>query len=558
MSLCIHLDKPAGHAYTNLDILSGHVSLDLQSDETISSIIVKLEGIVRTRLREPKKYEDDRESKKWETEIHKVLYLTQTVFPADEVQKQSTSAAGFKLKKGEYKYPFQFRIPINNICIPQTGLLKALSDIGQGFDPVKETQRQVNHVKTTLPPSLSGIPNEMAWCRYFVKVTLVRPQFYRTNTRKLELFVLLPIEPPRPPPTTRETFAKREHIQNYQQGPPKKKRGLFDSLRGKPDGPPSPIIQSRFFVEARLPSPPIITPNEPIPLRILFTKLVPFSAPIILRSLQIRLISTTHIRVNDIRHDLLLSSHAHSSTALAVHIGYPGSPVGEEIEADNTTWKDWTLPSSIQPSFVTCNIRRKYDLEISVGVSLGLQPHFEVVNLIMPVEIFSGIRPPPELQLMNSQRRRPSNAIPKPSNAVPKPDTKRRPSQGAPSAVVSPVTPQTGTFSPVSPVSPAPKPAQPSKLPPLQTNTATSRPTSVAYPFSPIQPTNEPPTDQPPPAFSTAITTSSPIGGIDDLPPTYDEATAVDVGPVSGPRREFQQDPDYYTRPPEIESGGKN
>ncbi|KAF3907721.1 hypothetical protein AA313_de0208382 [Arthrobotrys entomopaga] len=548
MSLCIHLDKPAGHAYTNLDILSGHVSLDLQSDETISSIIVKLEGIVRTKLKEPKKYEDDRESKRWETEIHKVLYLTQTVFPADEVQKQSTTANGFKLKKGEYKYPFQFRIPINNICIPQTGLLKALSDIGQGFDPVKETQKQVNHVKTTLPPSLSGIPNEMAWCRYFVKCTLVRPQFYRTNTRKLELFVLLPIEPPRPPLTSRETFAKREHIQNYQQGPPRKKRGLFESLRGKADTPPSPIIQSRFFVEARLPSPPIITPNEPIPLRILFTKLVPFAAPIILRSLQIRLISTTHIRVHDIKHDLILSSHAHSSTALAVHIGYPNSPVGEEIEADNSSWKDWTLPSSIQPSFVTCNIRRKYDLEISVGVSLGLQPHFEVVNLIMPVEIFSGIRPPPELQLMGSQRR-------KPSNAIPPTDSKRRPSQAAAAALVSPATPMSSAPSPVSPVSPPLQPPKPSKLPPLQTNTAaTTRPTSVAYPFSPVQPTGEQlPTDQPP-AFSAAITTSSPLGGIDDLPPTYDEATAANVGPVSGPRREFQQDPDYYTRPPEIES----
>ncbi|EGX44297.1 hypothetical protein TWF173_010587 [Orbilia oligospora] len=532
MSLCIHLDKPAGHAYTNLDILSGHVSLELPSDETITSIVVKLEGLVQTRLKEPKRHEEDKESKRWETELHKVLYLTKVVFPADEVQKQSTSTTGFKLKKGEYKYPFEFRIPINNVCIPQTGILKTLSDLGQGFDPVKETQKQGHHVKTTLPPSLSGIPHDMAWCRYFVKVTLNRPQFYRTNTRKLELFVLLPIEPPRPPPTSRETFAKREHLQNYQQGPPRKKRGLFDSWRGRPDALPPPINQSRFFVEARLPSPPIITPKEPIPLRILFTKLAPFTAPIILRSLQIRLISTTHIRVHDIKHDLISSSHAHSSTQLAIPIGHPNSPVGEELEAEGSAWSQWTFPSSVQPSFVTCNIRRKYDLEISVGVSLGLQPQFEVVSLIMPVEVFSGIRPPPQLQLLSSQRRRPSNTSP--------PKEVKGPQTATASAL--------STMPVISAISPAPSSSPSStKLPPLQTNTNANTATPVEYPFSPIQVA-----DGTPPG--TFVATNSPVSAVDDLPPTYDEATAVNVGPVSGPRREFQLEPSYFTRPAEMET----
>ncbi|KAF3094060.1 hypothetical protein TWF569_011048 [Orbilia oligospora] len=372
----------------------------------------------------------------------------------------------------------------------------------------------------------------MAWCRYFVKVTLNRPQFYRTNTRKLELFVLLPIEPPRPPPTSRETFAKREHLQNYQQGPPRKKRGLFDSWRGRPDALPPPINQSRFFVEARLPSPPIITPKEPIPLRILFTKLTPFTAPIILRSLQIRLISTTHIRVHDIKHDLISSSHAHSSTQLAIPIGHPNSPVGEELEAESSAWSQWTFPSSVQPSFVTCNIRRKYDLEISVGVSLGLQPQFEVVSLIMPVEVFSGIRPPPQLQLLSSQRRRPLNTSP--------PKEAKGPQTATASAL--------STMPVVSTISPAPSSSPSStKLPPLQTNINANTATPVEYPFSPIQVA-----DGTPPG--TFVATNSPASAVDDLPPTYDEATAVNVGPVSGPRREFQLEPSYFTRPAEMET----
>ncbi|EWC45797.1 hypothetical protein DRE_05134 [Drechslerella stenobrocha 248] len=548
MSLCIHLDKPAGHAYTNLDILSGHVSLDLTSDETISSIVVKLEGLVRTRLKEPKRNDEDRDSKRWETELHKVLYLTKTVFPADEVQKQTTSTAGFKLKKGEYKYPFQFRIPINNVCIPPTGILKTLSEFGQGFDAVKEAREQESHVRTTLPPSLSGIPNDMAWCRYFVKVTLNRPQFYRTNTRKLELFVLLPIEPPRPPSTSRETFVKREHTQNYQQGLPKKKRGLL-GFRGK-DGPPPPINQSRFYVEARLPSPPIITPNEPIPLRILFTKLVPFGPPIVLRSLQIRLQSTTQIRVHDIKHDFIGSGHAHSNMSLAIPVLHPHSPVGEELEADNTSWRHWTLPSSVQPSFVTCNIRRKYDLEIMVGISLGPQPQVELVNLLMPVEVFSGIRPPPELQLVNSGRKSsnlaPGSDMKKPPHPAPVTAASLAPTPAPPVTPTSASLPPAPSHAPPPPPSPSPSPSQSTKPPPLVTNIAAPAGPVVEYPFSPIQVA-----DGTPPG--TYAATSSPVSALGDLPPTYDEATALNIGPVSGPRREFQQEPDYFTRPPEMD-----
>ena len=38
------------------------------------------------------------------------------------------------------------------------------------------------HVKKTLPPSLSGFPGKAA-IRYFVKATVIRPQFYIENVR---------------------------------------------------------------------------------------------------------------------------------------------------------------------------------------------------------------------------------------------------------------------------------------------------------------------------------------------------------------------------------------
>lgn len=41
-----------------------------------------------------------------------------------------------------------------------------------------------NHVKKTLPPSLNGLPGE-AEIRYFVKVTVQRPAFYKENFRSV-------------------------------------------------------------------------------------------------------------------------------------------------------------------------------------------------------------------------------------------------------------------------------------------------------------------------------------------------------------------------------------
>jgi hypothetical protein len=46
-----------------------------------------------------------------------------------------------------------------------------------------EMAKQANrHVKRTLPPSLSGFPG-MAEVKYYVKATVVRPQFYKENLR---------------------------------------------------------------------------------------------------------------------------------------------------------------------------------------------------------------------------------------------------------------------------------------------------------------------------------------------------------------------------------------
>ena len=61
MSVRIQFDQPTGRCYTNLDFVSGRVTLILPTDATISAINVKLEAESRTRLAGPR---NDRSEKK--------------------------------------------------------------------------------------------------------------------------------------------------------------------------------------------------------------------------------------------------------------------------------------------------------------------------------------------------------------------------------------------------------------------------------------------------------------------------------------------------------------
>ena len=75
MSVRVQLDKP--HAYfTNLDVITGKVILNLPRDETISAIVVKLEGESKTRLSASGSYSDNdprgRDRPVTELEVHKV------------------------------------------------------------------------------------------------------------------------------------------------------------------------------------------------------------------------------------------------------------------------------------------------------------------------------------------------------------------------------------------------------------------------------------------------------------------------------------------------------
>ncbi|KAL2368457.1 hypothetical protein RJ035_005465 [Blastomyces gilchristii] len=456
MSVRIHLDRP--HAYfTNLDFITGKVILALSTDTPVSSVVVKLEGESSTRLAAPKYPNSDRsEKKRTEVESHKLLYKTRTLFPVEDTSELVGSNPYYTLPSGHHEYPFSFKFPFNNDCSEH-----ARTNLNMGAIRL-EVARDTNiHVRRALPPSLTGFPGE-AEIRYYVKATVARPQFYKENYRGFADFKFLPIEPPERVVPGAESYARRQQQFSKVSSIPGKK-SLFRTTN------PPPLIDieeepPKFSVDARLPSPAIITCNEPIPLRILVRKLNDSSDTIFLQMIQVELIAYTHIRAHDLARTESGSWVIVSQSNMNIPLGDGTAPAGKEWKIDSSMWDRTPLPSSVAPSFDTCNISRTYNLDVQVGLRHGssamMKPELIVVPLRIPVQVYSGIAPPQAL--LDAVRRSPSKV------------------------------------SKVSEV-PPPQPPRPEVVP-------TIAPVHTEY---------------------------------DDAPPSYEDAMADALGPVDGPRREY-------------------
>ena len=356
------------------------------------------------------------------------------------------------------------------------------------------------HVKKTLPPTLSGHPGE-AEIQYYVKATVQRPAFYKENFRAHANFMFFPIEPPRPPPNRRESYARVQH----QFAPPidlPEKSGLF-RRQSTPPRSNAPMTPPSISVEGRLPDPAIITCNEALPLRILITKQNDTTATLYLQMINVELLAFTSVRAQQLRRNEITSRPilSRSNMHMPMNEGSDSKVSSKALEVDSKLWKQMPLPNTVAPTFYTCNISRTYGLYIKVGLTWGVgsklnvryiihtlhgnalltsaKPELTVQTLRMPVQVYSGMAPTQALLAAMANR------------------ANQPPSQDIP--------------------------------PPL--------------PFRPSASNGGLPTyAQPTPAQGTDHIEPSPSDIPPDAPPSYEDAIADNMGPIDGPRREYRQD----------------
>ncbi|KAK5156450.1 hypothetical protein LTR04_005626 [Oleoguttula sp. CCFEE 6159] len=477
MDVQIVLDTPRS-SYTNLDIISGRVLLRVANSSNVSSVVVKLEGESKTRLMATRVTGQGTEKQRPVLEVHKV------VFPSHQLQEETWDQGSYTLLPGQHEWPFKFKLPFNNTCSATNSLNTNVSFAGLRLEVAKQPER---HVKNTLPPTLTGFPGE-AEIRYYVKVTVHRPKFYQENPRAYVNFNLFPIEPPRPALTGNETYARRQRQFLPFEGLPPQKKGLFSRSNSTtptlPSGDPP-----RFSVDARLPNPAILTCSNDLPLRVIVKQLSERAESVYLQMLQVELIGYTHIRAHDIARTESNSWIITSTSNMGVLIGSSSDVAGTETTLSKEYWYGRPLPNTVAPSFETCNIRRDYELEVRVGISYGSpqgKPQQIVLPLRLPVQIFSGIAPPPAL-----------------------------------------LAAMANAHSGIHSVPPPPFPPRPASFPSKQSTEAQSPVQRLSLDTQAHQQQGTSQTPQP----------------YEDAPPSYEDAIAQDMPPVDGPRSDYAPPP---------------
>jgi hypothetical protein len=547
MSIRIALDNRP-EFYTNLDFVAGKVIIALNRAEQLGSIVVKLEGEATTALQVPHPHQDGGASMRngplpgppgaIVSETHKLLYKVQQVFPDEYYSSGNNPYGAHPLHPGEHEFPFKFKLPINNACsdpmaMSKIGGLGGLGGFGSGGGlfgggfRVMDGSKQLflKHVTRTLPPSVTGFPME-AEIRYYIKVTVQRPGFLKENWRFQTGLKFMPIEPPRPRKSGQEAFARRPFtFKPRTPAAPDRKKSSFFSRKG--DDPKAASNGSgestppSVELSARLPHPPTLTCNQPIPLRLVAKKLVDSPEELFLVSFEMVLIGITEIRCHNIFNRRVNNWIVASSPSLNIPLtSSPTDEIGKELVLPDEIWRNKPLPNTIAPSFVTCNLVRRYELEIKLGVAWGkpgksssgvfgkdsssqLAPCIYLPLRFNNVEVYSGITPPPEL-VEAARNTQPGRA----TFQIPRLPPRTNPVAGSSSA----------------PQHPRPQPqAQP------QPQAAAATAAAPAYPHDPLYPPQLAP-GQTEPAYDDAP------------PPSYDEAIAENL---SGPFDGLQERPAY-------------
>lgn len=501
MQASIVLDQPGNVSFTNLDEISGKVIVRCSKSVDVRDIVVKLEGESRSRLLKPP---DASERPKPQLEYHKILYKVQMVFPpADVMEGRSHVAAkaAYTLPPGQHEYPWRFKIPFNNVCHAQKS---TISNVGVSNFGLEMPRTPTRHVHKTLPPTLSGFPGE-AEIRYFVKATVGRHSFFKENPRTYVPFNFFPIEPPRPPVSGSQIYARQKHaFTGYTEMPKKEKmKSMFGMKSSTPASPVTGSGDGPFVsVDARLPEPAILTCNQDIPLSIIVKRLNSSADAVYLQSLQVSLIAVTKIRAHEVFRVENNSWIIMSKSNMNVLLPFSSGAEGAEAVVDDGLWRGQALPNTVAPTFETCNISRAYTLDVRVGLSYAGttasgKPQTTILPLRLDTQIYSGIAPPPEILSRMAQARtnanKPSEAGTAPASAAV--DEKLR-TEGRKPVLASPTSAGPSSAEPASPA-----------IPP--------RPGQAAPPPDPY----------------------------DEAPPSYEDAIAVDLPPVDAPRPDYAPPP---------------
>jgi hypothetical protein len=124
---------------------------------------------------------------------------------------------------------------------------------------------------------------------------------------------------------------------------------------------------AQILISASFPPDFSLTCGHDITMCLNVRKLNRFPCDMYLQNFQMLLVGYTDIRAGTVAHGQIEFWIIQSLSNLGLKNGSADDNVGTVREIDPSLWKGKTLPESVIPSFETCNVDRRYVLEILMG-----------------------------------------------------------------------------------------------------------------------------------------------------------------------------------------------
>ena len=259
--------------------------------------------------------------------------------------------------------------------------------------------RDPAHVNEMLPPSFPSMDDSSI--HYFVKATVNRIGMFKRNLRNTVPIVFCPIDLPREPSTQLMFVRKQAELTGGGGGGGgnSKSSGLWGAFTGRNSssstGPSQKSATNSITFEVRCPTPAVATLTQPIDLTLLIRRLTTSSTEIVIQALTVSLLVHTHITARGLRRDLTSTKIVYDTRTLQIIV-----PPTQEFTIPPQAYGPLLLPSTVAPSFRTCNIAQSYQLVVSLGLCLRGQPT-TAVSVTFDIIIQSGFKVPSE-RIMNA------------------------------------------------------------------------------------------------------------------------------------------------------------
>ncbi|KAJ4984958.1 arrestin [Stagonosporopsis vannaccii] len=135
--------------------------------------------------------------------------------------------------------------------------------------------------------------------------------------------------------------------------------------------------------------------SREVKMHLSVTKLNQHPQDLYLQSFQVLLVGYTDIRAGAATHGHMSFWTLQSLSNLGLHVFSASDPPGMQRDIDPKLWENITLDTSVVPDFVTCNLERRYELEVLMGWQCQSGEHAGRVFFVQvrtPVRIASGMR----------------------------------------------------------------------------------------------------------------------------------------------------------------------